>query len=73
MFIEASFTVVKTWKQRVHQRRCGMCVYTHNGIYTYIHTVDYHSAKKKKKRHSAICSNLDGSRENYGLLLWLSW
>ena len=49
MFIEASFTVVKTWKQRVHQRRCGMCVYTHNGIYTYIHTVEYHSAKKKKK------------------------
>ena len=40
MFIEASFTIVKTWKQCVHQRRYGMC------IYIYIHTMEYFSAIK---------------------------
>ena len=58
MFMEALFTIAKTWKQyNVHQqmdgsRRCG--------IYT-----QWNALSHKKEENHAICSNMDGTRDSH--------
>ena len=61
MFIAALFTIAKTWKQ------CK-CPSTDEQIKMwYIHTMEYYSAVKKKKKggDNAICSNMDASRDDH--------
>ena len=73
MFIEALFTVTKTWKQpRGYQQMIGLrrCLYIYIYIYIYIYTHTYihiHTHIYKMKYYSAIkkwnifiCNNMDG-------------
>ena len=60
MFIAALFTITKTWKQ-------PKCASTNDWIKKlwYIYTQWNNTQPKKKKRNTAICSNVDGPREYY--------
>jgi len=59
MFIAALFTIAKTWKQ-------PKCPLTDDWIRKmwYIYTMEYYSATKKEQ-NSAICSNMDGTRDSH--------
>ena len=59
MFIAAPFTIAKTWKQPT-------CLLTDEWIKKiwYIYIVEYYSAIKKEWKN-AICSNVDGPRDDH--------
>ena len=59
MFIAALFTIAKTWKQ-------PKCPSTDEWIKKmwYIYTMEYYSAIKKEQ-NNAICSNMDGPRDDH--------
>ena len=59
MFIAALFTIAKTWKQ-------PKCPSTDEWIKKmwYIYTMEYYSVIKKE-RNNAICSNMDGPRDDH--------
>ena len=59
MFLAATFTIAKIWKQLKH-------LLTDERIKKmwYIYTMGYDSAIKKKNE-ILICSNVDGAREYY--------
>ena len=58
MFIAALFIIAKSWKQL-------KCPSTEKWIKKiwYIYTMEYYSAKKKKKERMPFAFNMDGSRD----------
>ena len=46
------------------QIRCGMYVYIYTHTHTHIHTMYVYYSAIKKEWNSAICSNMDGPRDD---------